>query len=438
MSAAAGRAPESIPIEHDTYERVIRIITFGAPPAALAIAGWASWGAMLRWHDLVVLAITYTLTGLGITVGYHRLFTHRSFKAGRGVRALLAVLGSMAVEGPVIDWVATHRKHHRFSDQPGDPHSPHLDPAPGWRGTLRGLGHAHIGWVFRGKDRANPARYAKDLLADRDLRFISRTFPLWVLAGLALPFGLGVALTGTIAGGLGGLLWGGAARVLLLHHATFSINSLCHVFGLRTAQLARPRLVAPSRSAREAVWLAMQVARWRHPRDVVGVCSPSREDVMSRSHPAQTGPATRRGRSCRTAGSVRCTEALAQRCALRLVGKIATGGVAERVEDRSGRDGAPAGPSAEAPQGLGRAARSLERHGDPPLQAEHLTRAARGTGHRRIVDDEMRAALAQRRPRCSAGLGRRRRVAQPGGESGVAGDLTGHAPQHAAVHEVDA
>jgi stearoyl-CoA desaturase (delta-9 desaturase) len=154
----------------------------------------------------------------------------------------------MAVEGPVIDWVATHRKHHRFSDHPGDPHSPHLDPAVGWRGTLRGLGHAHIGWVFRGKDRANPARYAKDLLADRDLRFISRTFPLWVLAGLALPFGLGVALTGTIAGGLGGLLWGGAARVMLLHHATFSINSLCHVFGRRP--------FATGDESRNLAWLA--------------------------------------------------------------------------------------------------------------------------------------------------------------------------------------
>ena len=104
-----------------------------------------------------MLAITYTLTGLGITVGYHRLFTHRSFKTTRTVRALLAVLGSMAVEGPVIEWVATHRKHHRFSDHAGDPHSPHVDQAPGWRGALRGLGHAHVGWMFRGKDMANPA-----------------------------------------------------------------------------------------------------------------------------------------------------------------------------------------------------------------------------------------------------------------------------------------
>jgi stearoyl-CoA desaturase (delta-9 desaturase) len=158
------------------------------------------------------------------------------------------VLGSMAVEGPVDEWVATHRKHHRFSDHPGDPHSPHVDHAPGWRGALRGLSHAHVGWMFRGKDMANPARYAKDLLADRDLRFISRTFPLWVAAGLALPFGLGVALTGSIAGGLTGLLWGGAVRIFLLHHVTFSINSLCHRFGRRP--------FATSDQSRNLAWLA--------------------------------------------------------------------------------------------------------------------------------------------------------------------------------------
>jgi stearoyl-CoA desaturase (delta-9 desaturase) len=164
------------------------------------------------------------------------------------VRALLAVLGSMAVEGPLVEWVATHRKHHRFSDQTGDPHSPHVDHGPGWRGALHGLGHAHVGWIFRGKDMANPERYAKDLLADRDLRLISRTFPLWVAVGLALPFGLGVALTGSLAGGLTGLLWGGAVRVFLLHHATFSINSLCHYFGRRP--------FATSDQSHNLAWLA--------------------------------------------------------------------------------------------------------------------------------------------------------------------------------------
>ena len=240
--------PETVPIEHETSERVVRTMVFAIPPAALVAGGWLAWGGTLHWHDLVVLAITYTLSGLGITVGFHRLFTHRSFKTTRGVRALLAVLGSMAVEGPVIEWVATHRKHHRFSDADGDPHSPHVDQAPGWRGALRGLAHAHVGWMFRGKDMANPARYAKDLLADRDVIFISRTFPLWVAVGMAIPFALGLVITGSLAGGLTGLLWGGAVRVLLLHHVTFSINSLCHFFGRRP--------FATGDQSRNLAWLA--------------------------------------------------------------------------------------------------------------------------------------------------------------------------------------
>jgi stearoyl-CoA desaturase (delta-9 desaturase) len=222
---------ETVAIEHETRERIVRAAVIALPIAAIASAGWLAWGGSLHWQDLLVLAIVYSLTGAGITVGYHRLFTHRSFKTRRTLRALFAILGAMAVEGSVIEWVATHRRHHDFSDQPGDPHSPNAEQAPGWRGALRGLVHAHVGWMFRGKDMANPGRYARDLLADRDLRIISRTFPLWALAGLALPFGLGMALTGTVMGGLTGLLWGGAVRIFLLHHATFSINSLCHFFG---------------------------------------------------------------------------------------------------------------------------------------------------------------------------------------------------------------
>ena len=227
------RPPESIPLGSETGERVIQGVSVAAPLLALVAAGWLAWGGALHWQDLVVLAVMYLLTGMGITLGYHRLFTHRSFKTTAAVRATLAVLGSMAVQGSVIEWTATHRKHHVHSDQPGDPHSPHLHDRPGWRGALSGLAYAHLGWVFRGKDRANPARFARDLLADRSIRVISRTFPVWVLAGLALAFGLGVALTGSIAGGLTGLLWGGGARIFLLHHATFSINSLCHFFGRR-------------------------------------------------------------------------------------------------------------------------------------------------------------------------------------------------------------
>src|ERR1700682_2697364 len=230
-AAPARGAAETVPIDHEARERVVRTAIIAVPLVAIGAGGWLAGGGSLHWQDLVVLAIVYALSGAGITVGYHRLFTHRSFKTTRLLRMLFAVLGSMAVEGSVVEWVATHRRHHDFSDQPGDPHSPHAERTPGWRGTLRGLLHAHVGWMFRGRDMANPRRYAPDLLADRDMRFIGRTFPLWVLIGLALPFGLGVALTGSVIGGLTGLLWGGAVRIFLLHHATFSINSLCHFFG---------------------------------------------------------------------------------------------------------------------------------------------------------------------------------------------------------------
>jgi stearoyl-CoA desaturase (delta-9 desaturase) len=237
-----------VPIEHEGAERAANTAVIAIPLAAVVLAGWLAWGGSLHWQDLLVLAITYLFTGMGITVGFHRLFTHRSFETTRALRMAFAVLGSMAVEGPLLEWVSTHRKHHRYSDRCGDPHSPHAERAPGWRGALRGLAHAHVGWMFRGQDVANPRRYAKDLLADRDLCLISRAFPLWVLASLALPFGLGVALTGSLLGGLTGLLWGGAVRIFLLHHATFSINSLCHFFGRRS--------FATGDQSRNLAWLA--------------------------------------------------------------------------------------------------------------------------------------------------------------------------------------
>ena len=237
------------PVEHARIDRIANLAATLLPLALVGFAMWSAWGGALRWPDLVVMAVTYLLTGLGVTVGYHRLFTHRSFKTSPPMRALLAALGSAAIEGPVIEWVANHRKHHRFSDQPGDPHSPHVDRASGLRGALSGLFHAHVGWIFSGEDLASEERYAKDLLADPIVRFIDRTFPLWVLAGLAFPFGLGVALTGSIAGGLTGLLWGGAVRIFCLHHATFSINSLCHFFGRRR--------FATGDQSRNLLWLSL-------------------------------------------------------------------------------------------------------------------------------------------------------------------------------------
>jgi stearoyl-CoA desaturase (delta-9 desaturase) len=220
------------PVSNPVLDRVASAVVTAVPPIILVIGmvlGWTSH--LLVWQDLVILAVCYAGIGMGITVGFHRLLTHRSFKCNRWVRAGFAALGSAAAEGPVIDWVATHRKHHQFSDVEGDPHSPHVGHEGGFRGALKGLVHAHIGWVFSDMEVADEQRYAKDLLADPLIKFVDRTFVLWVVAGLALPFGLGLALSGTVTGALTALLWGGAARIFLMHHATFSINSLCHFFG---------------------------------------------------------------------------------------------------------------------------------------------------------------------------------------------------------------
>ena len=221
------------PVAHETADRIITGLVTGLPVLALGLAAWRVWDGLLRPRDLLVLAIVYALTGLGVTVGFHRLLTHRSFKTGPLVRAVLAILGSAAIEGPVISWVADHRKHHAFSDRLGDPHSPHVDHGVGWAGALRGLLHAHVGWLFRHDQRGARARYTPDLLRDPVIRFVDRTFFVWALAGLALSFGLGVAIGGTVAAGLTGLLWGGGVRLFVLHHVTYSINSICHVFGRR-------------------------------------------------------------------------------------------------------------------------------------------------------------------------------------------------------------
>src|SRR5919199_510912 len=248
---AAGPGPDDIePVLHETRDRIITGTVTVVPFLALAIVAWQVWNSLLHWHDLIVFALLYTASGLGVTVGYHRLFTHRSFKTSPVMRAVFAVLGSTAIEGPVISWVADHRKHHAFSDQPGDPHSPHVDHGVGWRGALRGLGHAHMGWLFIHTQRGNRSRYAPDLLADPVVSFVDRTFVLWALGGNVAAFGLGWLIGGDLTSGLTGLLWGGAVRLLVLHHATFSINSLCHFFGRRrfatggeSRHLARPLLV---------------------------------------------------------------------------------------------------------------------------------------------------------------------------------------------------
>jgi stearoyl-CoA desaturase (delta-9 desaturase) len=191
------------------------------------------WGRMVGLTELAILGIGYVLTGVGITVGYHRLFTHRAFQTYRPVRYTFAVLGQMAVEGDVLAWVADHRKHHQFSDQDGDPHSPHAGYGAGVADAFRGLWHAHTGWLFSDSGRADQARYAKDLARDAGLRVIARLFLPLVIVSLLIPALAGWILLGGWYGFFSGLIWGGAVRIFLLHHVTFSINSICHFWGRR-------------------------------------------------------------------------------------------------------------------------------------------------------------------------------------------------------------
>jgi stearoyl-CoA desaturase (Delta-9 desaturase) len=226
--------PEDVePVANERLDRFLTGAVTVLPVLALLVAAWQVWGKALGWNDIFVFLIMYVATGLGVTVGFHRLFTHRSFKAKPSVRFVLAALGSAAIEGPVISWVADHRKHHAFSDQPGDPHSPHVEHGHGVMGALKGLLHAHVGWLFIHTHRGRKTRYAPDLLNDPVVKRVNDTFLLWAVLGFLVPFGLGVLFGGRLADGFTGMLWGGLVRMLVLHHATYSINSLCHFFGRR-------------------------------------------------------------------------------------------------------------------------------------------------------------------------------------------------------------
>jgi stearoyl-CoA desaturase (delta-9 desaturase) len=219
------------PVENEKLDRFLTGAITVIPFVALFVVGWQLWNEALHWSDIAVFVICYVLTGFGVTIGFHRHLTHRAFKAKPWVRGTLAILGSAAIEGPVISWVADHRKHHAFADIEGDPHSPHVDHGHGLKGALRGLFHAHVGWLFIHTHRGNKERYAPDLMKDPLIRWIDRTFVLWVLAGLAFPFLLGGLIGQSWEAALTGLLWGGAVRMLVVHHVTYSINSLCHFFG---------------------------------------------------------------------------------------------------------------------------------------------------------------------------------------------------------------
>ncbi|MGN6607420.1 MAG: acyl-CoA desaturase [Jatrophihabitans sp.] len=203
------------------------IVPFLAIIAAVPVA----WGWGMSWLDVALLVVFYFLGVGGVTVGFHRLFTHKSFKAARPLRAVLALAGSLAIEGPVIRWVADHRRHHAYSDREGDPHSP-------WRygtsaGALaKGFWFAHIGWLFD-EEHTNREKYAPDLLADRPIRVISSLFWLWVIVSLGLPALIGGLVTMSWTGALSAFFWGSLVRIFLIHHVTWSINSVCHMVGKR-------------------------------------------------------------------------------------------------------------------------------------------------------------------------------------------------------------
>jgi stearoyl-CoA desaturase (delta-9 desaturase) len=223
------------------------LVGVGVPPLCVLAAIVLLWNRAIGPLELTLMLSFYVLTALGITLGFHRMFTHRAFEASRAFRTVIAVLGSMAVEGSVITWVADHRKHHAFTDVAGDPHSPHL-AGPGFLGAVKGLWHAHIGWLFETVGTAERERFAPDLVKDGALRVVDKLFFLWVALGLIIPFALGWIIGGGLGTALTALLWGGLVRVFLLHHVTWSINSVCHFFGRQRFDIAD--------ESRNVFWLA--------------------------------------------------------------------------------------------------------------------------------------------------------------------------------------
>jgi stearoyl-CoA desaturase (Delta-9 desaturase) len=236
LTADAPSAPDVPPADTSEgrvwVQRVLTGVIVVGPLAALAyVAVRMLDGGWLSMQNVALAAAFYVVTVLGVTVGFHRLFTHRSFEARRPLKISLAIAGSMSFQGSIIGWVAAHRRHHMFSDRSGDPHSP-VRPESQWFGRLRGLAHAHLGWFFQ-TENTSRERFALDLLADRDIVLIDRLFVPLCVATLALPFAFGYVVTGTIGGAFAALLVAGVLRVGLLHHVTWSTNSLCHVLGRR-------------------------------------------------------------------------------------------------------------------------------------------------------------------------------------------------------------
>ncbi len=214
-------------------ERRVNMAAVFLPFVVVAAAVPLLWGNLLGWSDVVVFAFMYVISGFGVTVGFHRMLTHRAFQTHKVTRYVFAYLGMLSVQGPVIDWVADHRKHHAHTDVEGDPHSPHVGHGHGVKGALKGLWHAHVGWLWSTHGEASGRKYAKDLVEDRGMRILNRKFPLIVVASLLIPALLGGLLSWSLWGAFTGMLWGGFARIFFQHHVTWSVNSVCHFFGKR-------------------------------------------------------------------------------------------------------------------------------------------------------------------------------------------------------------
>lgn len=234
---AASRPADAAPRPRvSRLQQVSAAILVVGPLVALGVAVASLWGRGISGLDVVIAVVMYVVTCLGVTVGFHRLLAHRSFRANRPLRIALAVTGTMAVEGSALTWVAQHRKHHAHTEREGDPHSPFRYGTGFWP-QLKGLVYAHVGWFFDSHP-SEPERWAPDLLADRDMLIVSKTSHVWSAASLAIPFLIGWAATATLSGGLLAFLWGGLVRMMVLHHVTWSTNSLCHMFGRRPFQTA--------------------------------------------------------------------------------------------------------------------------------------------------------------------------------------------------------
>ncbi len=233
MSAHSSSPPVgTVRPETSRISRVVTLVAVIVPLLGAALAMVTLWGAAFRWVDVALLVSFYVLCAFGTTIGFHRYFTHRGFEAYGPVKVVLGVLGCMTMQGPLTQWVTDHRKHHALSDKPGDPHSPHVGHGDGFLGAVRGFVHAHMGWMFSNLGMEQGRAYGKDLYEDRTVIWIDRLYLLWVVLTLGLPFAIGYVVGGgSIALGLEALVWGGLFRIFLYQHATFSVNSICHMFG---------------------------------------------------------------------------------------------------------------------------------------------------------------------------------------------------------------